>query len=308
MAELKDRIDNSLNEARMLLLGGQVLLGVAFRVYFEPGFQRLPGNAQLLQTLSLFILTVTLGLLIWPAPFHQIAIRGEESARLDRFTSAVMDWALFPFALGTGMSLYPIAVAMRVPPAGVLATMSSAFALSLWYAVSLGSTAVKRDRVQKDLPKQEDEKKKRGENDIGERVKTVLIECRMALPGAQALLGFQFINVFTDAFEKLPRLLQWVHFGSLLSTLITTMLLIAPAAYHRLAEGGEETEHFHRVASRFLLLALVFLAPGMAGDVVVVFSKISGSITLGLAVSGAMLILFYGFWFGYSVWARRSAS
>src|SRR5207253_2450315 len=40
--------------------------------------------------------------------------------------------------------------------------------------------------------------------------------------------------------------------------------------------GGEDTEHFHKVASRFLLGALVFLAPGMAGDLLIVLRKSAG--------------------------------
>ena len=139
------------------------------------------------------------------------------------------------------------------------------------------------------------------------RIKIVLIECRMALPGAQALLGFQLANVFTEGFEKLPRSSQWIHFGSLLSTMICTILLIAPAPYHRIAEGGEDTEHFHKVASRFLLGALVFLAPGMAGDLLIVLRKVSGSLVLAGIASGLLLAAFYGLWFGLSAWARRSS-
>lgn len=88
----------------------------------------------------------------------------------------------------------------------------------------------------------------------------------MALPGAQAFLGFQFAIVFAPGFERLPRPWQLIHFGSLLATTVSTVLLITPAAYHRIHEAGEDTEHFHRVASRLLLTALVFLGPGMAGD------------------------------------------
>ena len=126
----------------------------------------------------------------------------------------------------------------------------------------------------------------------------------MALPGAQALLGFQFIDVFFDSFEKLPRWLQWLHFGSLLCTMVSTILLIAPAAYHRIAEGGEDTEHFLKVASRLLLAALVFLAPGMTGDLVLVTHRVWQSNVPGIVLSAGLLVIFYALWFGYSAWAR----
>jgi hypothetical protein len=130
----------------------------------------------------------------------------------------------------------------------------------------------------------------------------------MALPGAQAMLGMQFINVFTESFGALPRSLQWIHFASLLCTLLATILLIGPAAYHRMAEGGEDTEHFHTVASRYLLFALVFLAPGMAGDISVIVGMVSRSVQAGVFASVALLILFYALWFGVSFWSRQKTA
>ena len=132
-------------------------------------------------------------------------------------------------------------------------------------------------------------------------MKKVLIECRMALPGAQAFLGFQFAIVFTESFAQLPRAWQWVHFASMVSMTIAIVLLIAPAAYHRLAEAGEDTERFHNVASYLLLVALAFLAPGMAGDLYVVLAKVTGASTVAATVAGGLLLACYGLWFGVSM-------
>jgi hypothetical protein len=155
------------------------------------------------------------------------------------------------------------------------------------------------------LLEQEERRKEDPEPDISERIKKVLIECRMALPGAQAFLGFQFAIVFAQPFGQIPRPWQIIHFVSLLATTASIVLLIAPAAYHRLAEAGEDTQHFHTVASRLLLAALVFLAPGMAGDLFVVIAKVSGSTTAAGLTAGTMLLAFYGLWFGVSAWRRR---
>jgi len=38
----------------------------------------------------------------------------------------------------------------------------------------------------------------------------MLLECRMALPGTQAFLGFQFAIVFVQGFEQLPRTWQLI--------------------------------------------------------------------------------------------------
>jgi hypothetical protein len=307
MAELKNKIEDALNEVRILLLGGQVLLGFAYRTYFEPGFERLPQGAQVVQTLSLSILSSTLGLLVWPVPVHQITDGGKETAHVHRFITRLMDWILLPFAIGTGLSVYPVAVAMGIHQAGFLSCTVAVLALFAWYGMSLPKMRPgQRARRLSESAGQEAEDQRDQKRKLSEQIKDVLIECRMALPGAQAMLGFQFIIIFTDSFEKLPRSLQWIHFASLLATLITTILLIAPAAYHRIAESGEETEHFRVIASRLLLLALVFLAPGMAGDVAVVIGKLSGSVALGIKLAAAQLILLYLLWFGYSVWSRKS--
>ena len=127
----------------------------------------------------------------------------------------------------------------------------------------------------------------------------------MALPGAQAFLGFQFSIVFAQGFEHLRRPWQVIHFASLLATTVATVLLITPAAYHRIHEAGEDTENFRKVASRLLLAALVFLGPGMAGDLFVVIAKQTGSPGMAGAIAGLLLLAFYGLWFGVSAWRRK---
>jgi hypothetical protein len=82
-------------------------------------------------------------------------------------------------------------------------------------------------------------------------------------------------------------------------------LLIAPAAYHRIHEAGDDTERFHRVASLLMLAALVFLGPGMAGDLFLVIANVTHLPALAGWVAGALLLAFYGLWFGVSSWRRK---
>jgi Family of unknown function (DUF6328) len=86
--------------------------------------------------------------------------------------------------------------------------------------------------------------------------------------------------------------------------MVSTILLIAPAAYHRIAEGREDTEHFLKVASRLLLVALVFLAPGLTGDLVLVIHRVWHTTTPGIVLASGLLVIFYALWFGYTAWAR----
>ena len=103
--------------------------------------------------------------------------------------------------------------------------------------------------MQKELEQQE--LKDRGKPELSDRIKKVLLECRMALPGAQAFLGFQFAIVFAQGFEQLPRPWQLIHFVSLLATTIATVLLITPAAYHRIHELERILKTFTRLRAAY---------------------------------------------------------
>jgi hypothetical protein len=306
MPALSDHIENALNESRMLLLGAQVFVGFSYRICFEPIFARMPLSVQLAEVAALTVMTAGLGWVLWTVAFHQIAEHGRETAEISVFATTVLDWALMPFAVGLGLSLYPVVTVLRIPHGAWIAVAGTSMALVAWYG---GAFARKdsgaREKARPHLAREEQKWPQRHGTDLPERIRTALIECRMALPGAQAFLGFQFAIVFTDGFGKLPRSTQWIHFGSLLATTIAIVLLIAPAAFHRIAEAGEDTERFHTVASRLLLSALVFLPPGMAGDLYVVLEKVAGSRALAAGVAGFLMLAFYGLWFGASRWKRN---
>src|SRR5207237_1185550 len=139
---------------------------------------------------------------------------------------------------------------------------------------------------------------------LADRIKNGLTETRVALPGAQALLGFQFLSILTQSFGSLPRPVQIVHLASLGAVALATMCLITPAAWHRIVEEGEDTERFHKVASVLVLSALFFLALGVAGDLYVVLMKVTESPALSVAAAVTALLFFYGLWFGYTTWMR----
>lgn len=305
MANLSDAIENVLNEARMLLLGGQVLLGFSYRICFESRFEQVALAARRAEIMGLSIMTAVLGWLIWPAAFHQIREKGRMSAAVHAFTTSVLDWALLPLAAGLSLTIYPVLVALHLSHSRLIAAGLGTFALLVWYGWSfIVREPEKRKKVQRNLVEQE--KQHAGQQpDLSDRIKKVLIECRMALPGAQAFLGFQFAIVFAPGFERIPRWWQMIHFMSLLATTVSIVLLIAPAAYHRLAEAGEDTEDFRIIASRLLLAALVFLGPGMAGDLFVVIAKVTGSAALAGFTAGFLLLAFYGLWFGVSAWRKK---
>ena len=199
-----------------------------------------------------------------PAPamvFHQIAEGGRDTPRLIEFTGRAAAFALLPFALGIGLQMYIVAQAVLGDTAAVpLGLAGMVFALIFWYGVewiwraldNRGGNAEKEQRVPEPTS-------------LENKIKQVLTETRVVLPGAQALLGFQLTAMLTDAFDKLPKNLQYVHLGSLCLLAVSIVFLMSPAAFHRIVERGEDTERLYRFSS-VMLLAAMLLGAGKASE------------------------------------------
>ena len=128
--------------------------------------------------------------------------------------------------------------------------------------------------------------------ELHQKVDQMLTEARVILPGSQALLGFQLAIVLTQAFEKLPATVKLVHGMALLFVALSIVLLMAPAAYHRIVYKGEDSEDFHRIGSRFVSYSTIPLALGLSADVFVVGTKIVSSELVSAMVAVAVLALF----------------
>ena len=100
MAKLKNKVKNALDEARMLVLGAQVLVGFQMRSVFEKGFDSLPVASQAAKLFGLGLMLLAVGLIIAPSSYHRLVERGEDTHEIHRYTSRLMSWALLPFAFG----------------------------------------------------------------------------------------------------------------------------------------------------------------------------------------------------------------
>lgn len=119
----------------------------------------------------------------------------------------------------------------------------------------------------------------------------ILEECRMVLPGIQALFGFQLTVVFSSGFsEKLDPFEQRLHFAAITLLAIAIALIMTPAAYHRQTGTREVTSAFIRLASRLLVISMVPLALSICIDFYLVGYVIYDSIIVPLLAA----ILFAG--------------
>lgn len=143
---------------------------------------------------------------------------------------------------------------------------------------------------------------------VKEKIQTMGTEIRVVLPGAQALLGFQFSSVLSEAFAKLPEAAKLLHFASLTSIAGAVVILMAPAAYHRIAAGGEDYRDVEIFGVRAMLVALVILGLGMTGDFYLVLGIISEWHAGAALVAVGTLLILFGLWFGYPFAMRRRDS
>jgi hypothetical protein len=77
-----------------------------------------------------------------------------------------------------------------------------------------------------------------------------------------------------------------------------TALLMAPPAFHRLADNGEETERLVRFSSAMVMGALALLAVGLSLELFVVTTKWTHSMALAWSVGAGCLVFLLGLWFG----------
>jgi hypothetical protein len=299
MSKLADRIEAALQETRILILGAQVLLGVQFTEVFQRGFGRLPASAQYLKAASLVMLALALGLLLAPAAYHRIVEGMQSTTRFHSFVSTVTCVGLLPFAWGLAVDVGVAALGSVSSPFAISAGgVMLGLALFSWYGLE---TVVRRRNRRSPRDKAGTV---REDASVEEKIDHALTEARMVLPGAQALLGFQTAIVLTDAFESLPMSSKLVHLSCIVATALSTIVLMTPAAYHRIVEEGRPTDRFQRLAGICVLASMVPLAIAISGELFVVVTKITGSAAAAVVTSALLLLFFFGFWFGLTFWLR----
>jgi hypothetical protein len=293
----------ALDETRMLVLGAQILLGFQFRGVFQDLYSQLPSSSRYLNGLALILMVVTLALLILPGTYHRIAEGGNASGRVYALTDKVAAIALIPFAASLGIDVAITGERIFGTAGSIAAGIAiGLLALLFWYGIEAWRKRSTGQAERAMISRQEDTVEQTALHD---KIDQMLTEARVILPGSQALLGFQLAIVLTQAFERLPSTLKLVHGVALLFVALSIVLLIAPAAYHRIVYKGEDSEEFHRIGSRFVTSSTIPLALGLGADMFVVGTKIVPSELASAIIAIAVLALLLGFWHGLP-WLARS--
>ena len=293
--KLDRRIKTALDETRLLILGSQVLFGFLFESAFQNGFETVSRTSQYLVCAALALMVLSIGCLIAPSMQHRIVEAGQSTPRLERAISALAGWGLLPFAASLGLGLFIVFERIFGTATGVaVGAGSAALAGVFWF----GLAWLIGERRRRNMTEES------GPTPLSTKIEQMLTEARVIIPGCQALLGFQLIAMLTRAFDELPLDAKIMHAAGLCCVTIATILLMTPAALHRLSFGGNDSEPFLRLGSAFVIAASLPLALGIAADAYVVFLKITHSTAITIAASLTLLLAMLLLWYLYPMWLR----
>ena len=133
---------------------------------------------------------------------------------------------------------------------------------------------------------------------LSEAVTHILEECRMVLPGIQALFGFQLIVVFNPTFaEKLSVTERGLHLTAIGLIIVAIAMVMAPAAYHRQRDPQSISENFVFIATRLLLYAMFPLIIALGLEFFLIARVITNSLALSIVLAIVLLGIFSTLWF-----------
>ncbi len=105
----------------------------------------------------------------------------------------------------------------------------------------------------------------------------------------------------------MPQTAKIVHAVALGLVAVNVILLMTPAALHRLSYGGADSPRFLRTASALVTAAPLFLAAGIAAESYVVLGRIANRELAATCATASFLVL-VGFWYALPLivrWTRH---
>jgi Family of unknown function (DUF6328) len=289
----------SLDELRMQMLGTQVAFGFQFQSLFQDRLDLDQLSIQLAAFVGLGFIVLTLGLLIAAPAMHRIAEGGAATERMRRLTARSARAALLTLSISLAAALFvSVETELGLRAAWIAAVLAALVTVAAWQAwgMLLGHRSARHT----------------GANDMSaklhDKIDYTLTEARVILPGAQALFGFQLIVILTKSFATLPDQARIAHFAALACVALAVVLLIAPAAIHRIAFDGDDDDRFLLIASRIITLALVPLSVGISTELYVAATRLLPGTAAPSWTAGIGLCLLLGLWYVVPLALRRSTS
>jgi MFS family permease len=143
------------------------------------------------------------------------------------------------------------------------------------------------------------------EEELRERYQELLEEVRVVLPGVQVLFAFLLTSPFADRFSELDTVGVRAYAVALLATAASTIIFVAPTAYHRIAPRKDRRTRLH-TAVRLVVIGLATLALAISVSVFVVARFVFGTLT-GVVLGGLVAVGAAALWWALPRARRRVA-
>jgi hypothetical protein len=135
----------------------------------------------------------------------------------------------------------------------------------------------------------------------------LLNELRVALPGVQFLFAFLLVVPFQQRVEQTTEFQRDVYFATLLAAAVATVLLIAPAAQHRILFRAQDKENLLRRSNVSALAGLIVLAFAIASAILLVVDVLFDR-TRAWAAAAAVAGVLVTWWLAVPVVQRSRVS
>ncbi len=123
----------------------------------------------------------------------------------------------------------------------------------------------------------------------------LLNELRVALPGVQVLFAFLLAVPFAQGWKRVTNFQKDVFFVAFIATALSSVLLIAPSAYHRLGWRRENKGRIVAASNKLAIAGLFFLAISIGAVVLLVTDYIFDK-TVAIATTASIGVVFVLFW------------
>ena len=131
----------------------------------------------------------------------------------------------------------------------------------------------------------------------------LLNELRVTLPGVQVLFAFLLILPFQAGFADLTDIERAVFVVAFLATTAATVLLIAPATYHRIQFRERDKLRMLLVSNRLVIVGTLCLGLAITAAVFLITEVLLGD-AAAMVVAAAAAIGLLLFWYGLPISSR----
>ena len=133
---------------------------------------------------------------------------------------------------------------------------------------------------------------------------SLLQELRVVQTGVQLLTGFLLTLPFQQRFDELNATMRVIYLATVGCSVVSTVLLEAPVAMHRLLFRRHRTQYLVSAAHRFAYAGLLLMGLALTGVTVTIFGAVAGPVAGAIAGSCAVLAGI-GFWVVLPLRERR---